>query len=85
MVEANSAQVLQLQRTLALLTVTRQDLMKRGKEGVVDVTRVAKSDDLKGSTKNELRKALPDWSYTFKTRFTSQWQHVDAILKWAGS
>ena len=83
MVEGNREQMTQLQQTQVLQTATMQDLMRRGREGVVDVTRVGKPDNLKGNTKTDLKRAWPDWSYTFKTWFCSQWRNGEAILKWA--
>ena len=55
----------------------------RRQDGVVDVSRVGKPDALRGATKQELRKAWPDWSYTFRTSFCSQFEQGDEVLKWA--
>ena len=49
-------------------------------EGVVDVSRVGKPEIIRGETRAAVRKLWPDWAYTFRTWFCSQFKNGDAIL-----
>ena len=70
---------MQVQQTQALQEVTRN----RREGGVVDVSKIGKPEHLKGPGKAALRSHWTDWSYTFRTWFSSQFQHGEDILKWA--
>ena len=82
--EQNNAMMAQMQQTQAEQTAVLQEVTRRGRDsGVVDVGKIGKPDALRGANMSEIKKQWPDWSFTFRTWFTSQFRHGEDILKWA--